>query len=180
MKTKIVMLISLSLLGLVACQSPKEKLVDKIKSNENILFSDSMKTLDDSLAVATLDLYSSYANQFPEDTNSIEYLFKAADLALGLKKAPRSLESLELLIQRYPQSAKAASALFMQAFIHETAIQDKEGAKALFSQFMQKYPEHPLYSSAKSSFDQLNAGISDEELIRMFESKQDSLASGLK
>ncbi len=177
MKTKIVLLIFLSVFGFIACQTPKEKLADKIKSHESILFSDSMKTLNDSLALATLDLYSAYANQFPEDSNSVEYLFKAADLALGINKAPRSLESLELLIQRYPQSLKASSALFMQAFIHETSIQDKEGAKTLFSQFMQKYPDHPLYNSAKASFDQLNAGMSDEELIRMFERKQDSLAT---
>ncbi len=180
MRNRIVMLIFLSVFGFIACQNPKEKLADKIKFQENILFSDSMRTLNDSLALATLELYSSYANQFPEDSISVEYLFKSADLALGVKKAPRALESLELLIQRYPQSSKASSALFMQAFIHETAIQDKEGAKTLFSQFMQKYPDHPLYNSAKASFDQLNAGMSDEELIRMFESKQDSLVTAVR
>ncbi len=177
MGTKNLLFVFFISFGLIACQTPKEKLSEKIKANETVLFSDSMKTLNDSLAMSTLDLYSSFANQFPEDTASVEYLFKAADLALGIRRAPRALESLELLIQRYPQSSKASSALFMQAFIHETAIQDKEGAKALFSQFMEKYPNHPLYSSALASFEQLSAGMSDEDLIRMFESKQDSLAT---
>lgn len=180
MGTKNLLLVCITCFGFIACQTPKEKLTEKIKANESILYADSMKTLNDSLALSTLELYSSFANQFPEDTNSVELLFKAADLALGIKKAPLALESLDLLIQRYPESAKASSALFMQAFIHETAIQDKEGAKALFSQFMEKYPNHPLYGSALASFEQLNEGISDEELIRRFESKQDSLATAGK
>lgn len=177
MKTRIILIMIAGSLGLISCQNQKEKLSEKIKANENLLFGDSLKTLNDSVAVSTLDLYISYANQFPEDSSSAEFLFKAADLALGINKAPKALESLSLLMERYPNSPKAPSSLFMQAFIHETAMEDKEGAKILFGQFMEKYPDHPLFSSAKASFDQLASGMTDEELIRLFESKQDSATS---
>ncbi len=161
--------------SLQACKSPQEKLGEKIKANEHILFGDSLKALDDSIAIATVDLYRSYADQFQSDSGSAEYLFKAADLALGIRQPHKALESLELLTVRYPQSGKAASALFMKAFIRETSVNDKEGAKILYKQFIEKYPDHPLHTSAVASFDQLDAGLSDEELIRQFESRQDSL-----
>ena len=72
----------------------------------------------------------------------------------------------------FPEFRKSPTALFMQAFIYETTIQDKEKAKEKYSAFIQKYPDHSLTTSAKASLDQLNANISDEELIRSFEEKK--------
>ncbi len=176
MKNKTAFLILFFSLTIIACESPKEKLANKIRSNETILFGDSLKTLNDSIALSTIDLYITFADQFQEDNSSPEYLFKSADLALGVKQPQKALESLQLLRKRYPESNKASAALFMQAFILETAIEDKEGAKKLFLEFIEKYPSDPLTGSAQASYDQLAAGISDEDLIRMFESKQDSAA----
>ncbi|HNS12345.1 MAG TPA: tetratricopeptide repeat protein [Bacteroidia bacterium] len=163
------------ILSIAACQSPQEKLAAKIKSNESILFGDTLRTLNDSLALNTLNLYQSYVSKFPEDSASPEYLFKAADLALGVKKASEAMKSLSQLIEKYPNNNKASSALFMQAFINETVLDNKEKAKEIYSKFMNQYPDHPLYTSAVASYEQLVSGLSDEELIRMFESKQDSL-----
>lgn len=174
MKIKTSLLIVFALTGIVACQNPKEKLAEKIAANESLLFVDTLRTLNDSVAFSTYDLYRSYAEQFKDDTASTEYLFKSADLALGIRQPNKALESLDLLIQRYPDSRKASSALFMKAFIQETSLQDKEEAKKIYLQFIEKYPDHPLRGSAQASYDQLQAGLSDEELIRQFESRQDS------
>ncbi len=171
----IILIISIS-----ACQSPQEKLAEKIKLNEGVLFGDTLRTLNDSLAMNTLGLYKSFVNQFPEDSASPEYLFKAADLALGVKQASVAMESLGQLIEKYPNSEKASSALFMQAFVNETVLMDKEKAKEFYLKFMKQYPDHPLFLSATASYEQLIAGLSDEELIRMFESKQDSIEASIK
>jgi outer membrane protein assembly factor BamD (BamD/ComL family) len=175
MITRILSFLFILFIGLVACQDPKEKLAESIKANEKVLFSDTLRALNDSVALKTLDMYGSFADRYPEDSNASEYLFKSADLALGIQRASMALESLRILIERYPQSDKASSALFMQAFIHETVLKDNEKAKELFLEFIEKYPKHPLFLSAKASYEQLLSGMSDEDLIRMFESKQDSL-----
>jgi hypothetical protein len=67
----------------------------------------------------------------------------------------------------------------MQAFLYETVLNDKEKAKAKYEEFIKSYPQHPLVSSAKASFDQINSGMSDEQLIKMFEQKQDSAKKGV-
>lgn len=174
MSMRIGSILILAFLIISACKNPQEKLIGKIKQNEQILFNDSLRTLNDSVANVTIEMYKSYARQFPEDSSAAEYLFKAADLALGVQKGAVALECLKTLIEKYPGSAKASSALFMQAFINETVLDDKEMAKSIFNQFMEKYPNHPLYTSAKASYEQLQAGLSDEDLIRLFESRQDS------
>ncbi len=180
MMKRIVLILSVPFFGLIACQTAQEKLTDKIMANERALFNDTLKTLNDSIALKTIELYGSFANQFPEDSNSVEYLFKSADLALGIQRASIALESLRLLIEKYPKSDKASSALFMQAFINETVLQDKEKAKELYLGFIEKYPAHPLHLSAKASYEQLVAGLSDEELIRQFEIRQDSIETSAK
>ncbi len=163
--------------ALASCQDPKKKLSESIRTNESRLFGDSLKLLNDSVALKTFDLYREFADKYSEDSLSADYLFKAADLALGMRQATKAIESLNLLRERYPDSDQGEAALFMQAFIYDTEMNDKDKAKSIYKEFMEKYPGHPLHSSAKASYEQLAAGLSDEELIRLFESRNDSLAN---
>jgi len=171
--------ISIMLAGLTlsSCQDPKRKLAESIRAHENLLFGDSLKLLNDSVALKTFDLYTDYADKYKEDTLSAGYLFKAADLALGMRQAPKAIEALNILRERYPDSDQGESALFMQAFIYDTELNDKDKAKSIYKEFMDKYPGHPLHGSAEASYEQLEAGLSDEDLIRLFESRNDSLAN---
>lgn len=68
-----------------SCKSEKQELIDKIRTGEEKLFSDSTLRLND--AVSFFDVlhnYLSYTDKFKEDTLSGELLFKAADLSNGL------------------------------------------------------------------------------------------------
>jgi TolA-binding protein len=164
--------------SLYSCKSAKEKLKEDIAMNEQKLFSDSTTMLNMKTAEEVLTSYKEYAGKYPEDTIAPSYLFKAADLANGMRKYKEAIDLYSQLIEKYPAHRKAASSLFLQAFIYDNNLQDKEQAKKLYSEFLQKYPDHQLAQSAKISLEQLNSGMTDEELVKMFEAKQDSLKAG--
>ena len=168
------------LISVVACKSPREKLVLRIDEGEKKLFNDSTKMLNAEVAVDVLNAYKEYADKFPEDTIAPVYLFKAGELSGGMNKYNEALELYSRLREKYPDHRKAAVSLFLQAFIYDTNLREKEKAKQLYAEFMKQYPDHQLFPSAQASYDQLNMGLSDEDLIKMFEARQDSLAKAGK
>jgi len=155
-----------------SCQSKKEKLIEDISAGEKKLFNDSVKMLNTATANEVYKKYIEFADSYKDDTTSASYLFKAADLANGLRKPQESVQLFERLRTTYPDYRRAAAALFMEGFLYETAINDKEKAKAKYKEFIEKYPNHQLTPSAQASLDQLNANLSDEELIKRFEAQQ--------
>src|SRR5436190_11676063 len=104
-------LISISIF--ISCQSEKEKLSAQIKENESQLFNDSTRMLDPAIANKTLMDYEKFANAYPEDTSSAGYLFRAADLAHGMKKSHDAVRLYKLFISKYPQHQKAAASYFL-------------------------------------------------------------------
>ena len=68
----------------------------------------------------------------------------------------------------------------MQGFVAETGLNDDELAKKKYTAFIEKYPMHDLAPSAQATLEQLNLGLTDEELIRMFEARQDSSEESLR
>ncbi len=154
-----------------SCESQQKKLSDEIKSGEARLFNDSAKTLNIEESNNVFNNYLVYADTYKEDTTSAGFLFKAGDLAHGLNRPKEAIAIFERLITTFPKYRKSSSALFMQAFIYETTLKDKENAKKKYKEFIIKYPDHKLTASAQASLEQLNANLSDEDLIKSFEAK---------
>jgi TolA-binding protein len=167
---------SLIILSVAAgCKSEKQKLSDQIQKNEKTLYTDTTKILNHNLALSEIDLYKEYAQKFPDDTISATYLFRAADLAHGLRKDREAMDLYSEFINKYPSHQKAAASLFLIAFIYDNDMNMKDSAKVKYREFLEKYPQHNLAPSAKAALDQIEMGLSDEELVKMFEAKQDSL-----
>ncbi len=154
---------------LFACNSEKERLANRIASGEQMLINDSTKLLDHAVGVRVLKDYIDYSDLYKEDSLTPSYLFKAADLANGLQQPKESIAIYDRLLKDYPDYKKAPAALFMEGFIYDTVLKDKEKAKEIYMLFLNKYPDHPLAQSAQSSLEQINSGLSDEELIHQFE-----------
>ena len=168
--------VSLGLLCIIGCTSEKKKLSDSIHGDEEILMKDSSGIMNQPVSIRTLHEYLEYSEKFPEDTLSPEYLVRAADLSNGMKQYRQSVDLFGKMLKNYPGHRKAAAALFMQAFVYETSLHQKDSAIAKYNEFLQKYPSHSLAPSAKASLEQLNSGLSDEELIRKFEAQMNSAA----
>ncbi len=172
---KIVIILSLVSV-IAACKSGKEKLQETISVNEQKLFADSSGILNNSVAGEVLKSYQEFAEKYPGDSMAVGYLFKGADLANGLRKHKEAIDLYGQFRERFPDHGKAAAALFLQAFIYDNQIHDKEKAKQLYAEFIERYPNHELAPSAKASLDQIIMGLTDEELIKLFEARRDSLA----
>jgi TolA-binding protein len=181
MKNKILSgVMILSSFWICSCKPGKEKLVESISANEQKLFNDSTKMLNDSTATEVLKEYKEFAEKYPDDTLAPAYLFKAGDLSNGMRRYKEAIDLFAQFLKKYPDHRKASVSLFMQAFIYDNNLRDVEKAKMLYSEFLQKHPDHPLAASAKASLQQLNMGLTDEQLIKLFEAKQDSIARASK
>ena len=112
--------ILLTIVFFASCESAKKKLSDEIALSESKLFSDSVKSLNVDESNNVLNNYLLYADKYKEDTISADYLFKAADLANGLRRPKESIAIFDRLMTSFPEYRKSPTALFMQAFIYET------------------------------------------------------------
>lgn len=162
----------LILLFLAACTSPQTKLSGEIKEAEKKLFGDSSLVPSPKSARDMIALYSKYADQFPDDTASAAYLFKAGDLSSKLNETEASIAYFSKLISKYPNSVNAPVALFLQGFIYENQAGNPMKAKPYYEEFLRKYPDHPLTGDVQFSLDHL--GKTPEELIKEFELNSDS------
>ena len=157
-------------LFIVACTSPKEKLSNKINEGEKKLFADSVKSYDQTSARELVTAYIDFTKSFPADSVSPLYLFKAAEVANGILKLPvEALEYYNWVVEKYPTHEKASVSLFLEGFISENNLKNNEKAKKYYEEFLSKYPDHSLSKDVKFSLEHL--GMSDEDLIKMFEEK---------
>lgn len=162
---------------LFACTSPKDQLSKEIANAEQQLLKDSIIAKDTALAHKVIRLYLKYADENANDTVSGSYMFKAADLSVGIQDPATAVQLLDKMITKFPNHSKAASALFYQAFIYDTYLHNVNSAKEKYRVFLEKYPNDEMATSATATLMQLEAGLSDEELVKMFQAKNDSLAA---
>lgn len=164
----------LSLLLVISCNSGKnpktqQNLQQKISSAESRIMLQDGTLLADS-AQKLISLYSNYAEKFPEDSLSIEYLFNAIDISLNMAQPQKSLKLIDRYLKSYPKDSRAGTALFFKAFLHDQQLGDLPTAKQYYEQFLAQYPNHDFADDAEAALKHL--GKTPEELIREFETKQ--------
>lgn len=161
------MITGISLLVL-SCGNGKQKLQSEISAGEQNLKKDASGIVDHQKAAAVIHLYISYADKFPDDSLSAEYLFRAADVTNGIHQPDKAIELYER-VQGFKTYSKTPVALFLQGFIAETELQNMQKAKQFYEKFLKLYPDHQLAADVKISLS--NLGKSPDEIIREFELK---------
>jgi len=150
--------------------SEKERLLGQIKESEKVMYDDTLSDVNVSVANNAIMLYSRYANEFPDDTTSAEYIFRAGELCKALKKGKMALNYYEKIENEYPSYGKMQLVIFMQGFVNETILGDFEKAKYHYERYIAKYPKSPMSTSLKTVIE--NLGKSDEELMKEFKNKE--------
>lgn len=148
----------LAVLLVAACKSPREKKIDYIN---NLEASDSAYNLNQMTELYWN--YIDYADKYPDDQRTPEYLIKAAQRSSSLNKAEEGIRLLERLLKTYPNSKFCEQALFTMAFSYENNLNDFDKARKYYTEFLQKYPKSELAEDAKLSLDAL--GKSPEEFL---------------
>ncbi len=139
-----------------------------IEIYEEILYNKGKETnFDIKAAMGTVRAYEKFAKERTNDPKIPEYLFKAAEIQRSLKNYKKAIEDYETIQTNYPDYEKTPHSTFLLGFIYENDLKDTDKAKAMYEQFLEKYPEHELADDVKFSLD--NLGITPEEIIKRFE-----------
>lgn len=154
---------------MIACQSAKDKSSQNINALEKKLHDNPAMAMDKTFTRELTLAYSEFVEKFSDDTLSAEYLFRAGEIANGIMLPNDAISYFKKVYEKYPAHNKAATSLFLQGFVYETQLKNIEKAKTIYNEFLAKYPQHQLAKDVQFSLD--NLGKSDEELIKMFEEK---------
>lgn len=159
---------------LTSCKQSADKARNELLKSEKELTADPLFYSNKVKVEKLYNEYIDFVGKYPSDTAAPNFLFNAANIKMNTNNPDISIKHFEELIKQYPEHKVAASSIFLLGFVYENYKNDLVKAKEMYVQFLTKYPNHPLASSAKGSID--NLGKSPEQLILEFEkkNKQDS------
>lgn len=163
-------LLLMAIVAIAACTPAIEKHATDIQSAEDELFSSNEGFVDKAQALELVDLYVSYADNYPEDSLAVESLFKGAEFCLNLGEGQRAVSLYDRVINEYPDFRKIPECVFLKAYVYENYLGDLDNAKMIYIEFLEKYPDNEFADDAEISIQ--NLGKSPEELIRQFEEQQ--------
>ncbi|HSI91487.1 MAG TPA: tetratricopeptide repeat protein, partial [Adhaeribacter sp.] len=130
--------------------TPRQAAISRIDSVENSIRSSIKKQEDPdvTLAMKAIRNYTYFAADFPRDTLSPGYLFKAAQLYEGvLRDLPKAAQIYGDIYKLYPDYKNRPMMLFHQG---NTLIdmQDTSRASLKLRTFIRDYPKHPFADDA--------------------------------
>ncbi|MFH0989098.1 MAG: tetratricopeptide repeat protein [bacterium] len=133
-----------------------------------------LKEAEDSLKTsnyqAALSLYNEILNKTPKSDHRLSALYAIGTIYQNYSKDfPRSIKYYRMAAIEYPDSGKAVNALFLCGFLYHNELKQLDSARAVYSEFLQKYPAHELALSAKYELE--NLGKNPNEIITPAESK---------
>lgn len=156
----------LSVIFIVSCSSPRDKQLEQIKSIEQKTFSES-GMVEPGFVDELIDAYESFANNYPGDSLAPDYLFKAGDVAMNTNRSNKAIVLYDRIITDFSTYRKAPEAMFLKGYVYENNLGRLDKAKAIYEEFLQKYPQNEFADDAEVSLKYL--GKSPEELIEIFQ-----------
>lgn len=158
----------------ISCAGPNNEAAEELKTSielmEEKLYNSQDIKLSKNDALELIDLYETYAIDFPKDSLAAIYLFRASDLSMNLQRPEATIALFNELLVKYPDYEKTPSVLFLKAFVYEDQLGDLVNAKKYYEEFLEKYPENDFADDAEISLK--NLGKTPEELIREFENME--------
>jgi tetratricopeptide (TPR) repeat protein len=110
--------------------------------------------------------YRDYLSMNPRDSISAEYLFKAADLSIGIGNYDSSIKYLSRLTEDFPQYDKIVEIWLFKGFVFENYMNNHAEAVSTYKRLIEKFPNHRLAKDAQSAID--NFTLTEEELLEKF------------
>jgi len=111
-----------------------------------------------------------FADNYPNDTLSADFLFMAARAANGLGQYHNSIDLMNRIIRDYRLYDYLVEVYFLKAFTYDENLNDKAKAKNAYFELMRKFPNDPLAEQSQLMLD--NLYLTDEELIEKYKSEQ--------
>ncbi|RMG83783.1 MAG: hypothetical protein D6707_00345 [Bacteroidetes bacterium] len=152
-------------------KSKKEKLemIEKISKLEQELINPDTKHLNYKQAQKVDKLYREFIRKFPTDTAAPEYLYKCAEVNVGLGKYHAAAELFQNMQKTYPNHPKTPQSLFLAAFVYDTHLDQKGKAETIYQKVIELYPGTQYAKDAEIAIQTLH--LSDEELLKLLQEK---------
>lgn len=153
--------------AMMSCDNQEKEKTNILELEKNMV--DENGVLNATSADKLIDAYMSYANKFPNDEMSPDFLFKAVDISVAYNalNPQKTIDITNALIDNYPDFEMSPMAMFIKGFVYENQMQDYEKALETYHQFLEKYPNNPMAADVETTIK--NIGIPLEELIKTFE-----------
>lgn len=161
MRFSIITLAGMALLA--ACGPSREKLKAEIEQAEQPMMS-IQYDVDTIAANQLLDNYILFADRFPEDTLAPVYLFKAANLMIGIGCPEKSLDLFDRVISDYSNFSDLPLCYVFKGMALENTMRSDE-ATVVYQEFLQRFPDHFLAKDIKALLPLVEQGMNAEEQL---------------
>ena len=150
-------------------QNEKYTSIAVIDSFQKKMFDSKSMQLDKNLALQGISAYITFAEKYPNDSVSAEYLFRASDLSRAVGDNNKAILTLDKICKQYPSYKKISECIFLQGYYYQEYFKDTTKAKEYYNLLLAKYPKHPFANDAKALMSMF--GKTDEQMIKEFEQK---------
>ncbi|MBO4581564.1 MAG: tetratricopeptide repeat protein [Bacteroidales bacterium] len=147
------------------CVSCKPSAADKQKEIAQ-MEENTYEVYDTTLLNQLISAYKDYVKAFPQDSLSPEYLLRAGCIEIKLGKGGDAIQHFDRIINYYPQYEKLPEVYYYKAYTYEAVIFDIAQARAGYTEFINRFPEHSMVTDAQLSIKYL--GMSPEEIVASF------------
>jgi len=153
-------------------EATQAELVSTLGELETILRQKPNQALDSANVLTFVRNAQALASRFPQDSLAPVYLFRAAELCHANGKFNEAIGLWGQIGTSFSQYIRSAEAVFMQGFVAENELKDREKAIEFYAVFLEKYPDHPMAKDAQVLLTNLKRGVTDQQLIEQFEQQQ--------
>lgn len=147
--------------------TPIQEMRQKINHLEDTLFKE--EKLDFKKGRRAIQLYILFVDNFPADSLSPDYLFKAAEIADNIGSFEQSITLYNNCYLKYKHFIFRPECIFRQGNIYQLKLNDISKAREMYQQVIDEFPNSPMAAQSKAALSTM--GKSDIELIREFEKK---------
>lgn len=144
-----------------ACGPSKEERIDQIENFEDSIF-ESAIAADEATADQLTALYTDFADRYPSDSLTPQYLLKAAEVQSNVMHTDRAIELFDRIIADYPDFEDVPICYFLKGSAYEDNSQF-DLAKQAYQTFVDKYPDHFMAATTRTMIP--NVGLSPEEML---------------
>ena len=155
-----------------ANEATQAELVSTLGELETTLRQKPDQALDTARVNAFVSNAQALARRFPQDSLAPVYLFRAAEFCHATGKFHEAIGLWGQIGTSFSSYIRSAEAVFMQGFVAENELKDRDKALEYYEVFLEKYPEHPMAKDAQVLVTNLKRGVTDQQLIEQFEQQQ--------
>lgn len=113
--------------------------------------------------------YLDFYNFQHDEPETPDFLYRAGELANYIERPKKAVEIYRNLFEGFPDYPKRVETLNLIAFVYDYELNDKDKARKSYELLIELYPRHKLAEDAKARLETID--LSDEELIKLFESR---------